>query len=187
MAQNTFSSRQHFVRLGALGSVGLFTSVDAVRYPRGSRVVVRTGRGLEIGEVLAEPDEGPQGESDGSILRGVTVEDELLLARLERNRAEAYQACALRISELQLPVALMDVEQLFDARTLVFYFLGDMTPEVDAITAELAELYESCAQIQKFADAVNDGCGPGCGTDSAAGCKTCVTGCAIASACAQKH
>ena len=186
-SEHLISSRQHLVRVGALGALGLFTSVDTVRYPRASRVVVRTGRGLEIGEVLAEPEGVQHGESDGSILRGVTVEDDLLLARLERNRADAYQACARRLEERKLPVALMDVEQLFDARTLVFYFLGEMTAEVEAITAELAELYESRVQIQKFADAVNEGCGPGCGTDAAAGCQTCVTGCAISAACHQNQ
>lgn len=191
----TAISRQHLVRVGALGAVGRFTSVDAVCYPRASRVVVRTGRGLEVGEVLTGPEGGrfaesaggTHRESDGSILRGITVEDDLLLARLERNRAEAYEACASRLKELGLPVALMDVEQLFDARTLVFYFLGEMSSEVEAVTAELAELYEARVQIQKFADAVNEGCGPGCGTDAAAGCKTCVTGCAISAACSHKH
>lgn len=191
-------NRQHLVRVGALGTIGQFTSVDAVRYPRGTRVVVRTGRGLEIGEVLAEPEDGrsadletepavEHGHSDGSILRGVTIEDDLLLARLERNRAEAYEACARRLAELDQPVALMDVEQLFDARTLIFYFLGEMTPEVETVTAELAELYEARVQIQKFVDAVNEGCGPGCGTDAAAGCNTCVSGCAISAACSHKH
>ena len=47
----------HLVRVGALGHVGRFTAVDAVRYPRDTRVVVRTGRGLEVGEILAPPAE----------------------------------------------------------------------------------------------------------------------------------
>src|SRR2546428_830317 len=80
-------SRHHFIRVGRLGHVGRFTSVDAVSYPRSSRVIVRTSRGLEIGEVLGPTDEVPvRGASDGSILRGVTVKDELLEARLEKNR-----------------------------------------------------------------------------------------------------
>jgi cell fate regulator YaaT (PSP1 superfamily) len=179
--------RQHLVRIGALGTVGRFTSVDAVRYPRASRVIVRTGRGLEVGEVLAEPAGADADSADGSILRGVTVADDLLIARLEKNRSEAYAACAKRLSEMQSPAALMDVEQLFDGRTLVFYFLGEMTGELEALTNELAELYESRVQFRQFADAVNEGCGPGCGTESAAGCKTCVSSCAVAAACPTRH
>jgi cell fate regulator YaaT (PSP1 superfamily) len=186
-SQTLPSSRQHLVRVGAVGTVGRFTSVDAVCYPRGSRVIVRTGRGLELGEVLAEPGDEPPHPADGSILRGLTSSDELLLARLEKNRHEAYEACRRRLDELGLPVVLMDVEQLFDGSTLVFYFLGELTPEVEALTAELAELYESKVQFRKFAEAVETGCGPGCGTESAAGCTTCVTGCAVTAACSARH
>lgn len=179
--------RQHLVRVGALGNVGRFISVDAVRYPRSARVVVRTGRGLELGEVLAEPRGGDAGSADGSILRGVTVADDLLLARLEKNRDEAYAACNARLAEMQTTAVLMDVEHLFDGRTLVFYFFGEMTPELSALTDELAELYESQVQFRQFADAVNEGCGPGCGTDAATGCKTCVSGCAVADACSARR
>jgi cell fate regulator YaaT (PSP1 superfamily) len=177
------TGRQHLVRVGALGSVGRFTSVDAVRYPRATRVVVRTGRGLELGEVLAAPEGPDDGEADGSILRGVTVEDQLLAARLEKNRQAAYAACAARLAETGTDTVLMDVEHLFDGHTLVFYFLGQAPPAVEALTDELAELYESQAQIRGFAAAVEQGCGPGCGTETAAGCKTCATGCAVAAAC----
>jgi cell fate regulator YaaT (PSP1 superfamily) len=179
-------SRQHLVRVGALAHVGRFTSVDAVRYPRHARVVVRTGRGLELGEVLAEPEGTDAGPADGSILRGMTVEDQLLAARLEKHRQAAYEACASRLADMNSPAVLMDVEHLFDGQTLLFYFLGEMTPQLEALTAQLAELYETQVQFRRFAEAVNEGCGPGCGTDAAAGCKTCVTGCAVASACATR-
>lgn len=178
------TSRQHLVRVGALATVGRFVAVDAVRYPRGSQVVVRTGRGLELGEVLSPPGEQSDAPSpEGSIVRGVTVEDQLLAARLEKNRQGAFDACTARLAERALPAVLVDVEHLFDGQTLLFYFLGEMTAEVEALTAELAELYEAHVQFRKFAEAVTEGCGPGCGTESAAGCKTCVSGCAVASAC----
>ena len=43
----------HLVRVGNLGHVGRFASAEALRYPRRARVVVRTRRGLEVGEVLS--------------------------------------------------------------------------------------------------------------------------------------
>jgi hypothetical protein len=187
VAKEAATSRQHLVRVGALATVGRFVSVDAVSYPRGSQVVVRTGRGLELGEVLSPPGEQPDAPSpDGSIVRGVTIEDQLLAARLEKNRQAAFAACTARLAERSMPAVLVDVEQLFDGQTLLFYFLGEMTAEVEALTTELAELYEAHVQFRKFAEAVTEGCGPGCGTESAAGCKTCVTGCAVASACSTR-
>ena len=176
--------RHHLVRVGALAEVGRFTAVDAVCYPRNSRIVVRTSRGLELGEVLSPPTDAPdEAAADGSILRGVTPADELLEVRLRRNRQAAYEACAAKLAELNSPAVLLDVEHLFDGRTLVFYFLGEMTPQVESITSELAELYEAQVQFRRFSDAVTEGCGPACGTDAAAGCKTCATGCAVADAC----
>jgi cell fate regulator YaaT (PSP1 superfamily) len=176
--------RHHLVRVGALATVGRFTSVDATVYPRHARVIVRTGRGLELGEILAQPDdEIDPVPGDGSILRRVTIEDQLLIARLERNRDSAFEACTSRLAELSIPIALMEVEQLFDGRTLAFYFLGEITPEVEAVTEELAELYEAQVQVRKFADTLTEGCGPGCGTEEAGGCKTCTTGCAVAALC----
>ncbi|HWC89966.1 MAG TPA: PSP1 domain-containing protein [Pirellulales bacterium] len=177
----------HLVRVGALGQVGRFSAADGTQYPRASRVVVRTSRGLEVGEVLAGPgNPDAELESDGTILRGLAVEDELLLTRQAKNREAAYEACQTRIDDLQLPVTLMDVEHLFDGQTLVFYFLGPQPPELESVTAELAELYDSQVQFRSFVAAATAGCGPGCGTDEAAGCGSCSTGCAIAGACSTR-
>jgi cell fate regulator YaaT (PSP1 superfamily) len=184
-------SRYHLVRVGAMGQVGRFAAVDAVRYPRRSRVIVRTRRGLEIGSVLTEPDDGDDGRAfaDGEILRGMTVEDDLLEARLEQHRHDAYAACASLLAEHRVPTVLVDVEHLFDGQGLFFYFLGDVPSEVEAFTGRLAEAYETKVQFRKFTDTLIEGCGPGCGTEEAkgqGGCDSC-TSCAVASACGTKR
>src|SRR3954469_10362980 len=104
-------SRYHLIRVGAMGQVGRFTAVDAVRYPRHSRVIVRTRRGLEVGEVLAAPsDEDPSlAKTDGALLRGMTIEDDLLVARLEKHRHAAYEACVALLAEHGIPAVLVDV------------------------------------------------------------------------------
>ena len=174
-----------------MGQVGRFAAVDAVRYPRRSRVVVRTRRGLELGEVLSPPEDTDDGRAfaDGELLRGVTVQDELLQARLERNRQDAYAACATMLAESGTPAVLVDVEHLFDGQGLFFYFLGDVTPELESYTARLAETYEAKVQFRKFTETLIEGCGPGCGTEEAkgqGGCASC-TSCAVASACGTKR
>jgi cell fate regulator YaaT (PSP1 superfamily) len=184
-------SRQHFVRVGLLGNVGRFTSVDAVSYPRGARVILRTARGLETGETLGPADEETaRGASDGSILRGMTIEDELLEARLEKNRQKALDACNARLAERGITATLLDVEHLFDGRSLFFYFLGEVTPEIEAITSELAEVYDAAAQFRQFSETLTQGCGPGCGTEEAkgqGGCTLCAKACAVSHACATKR
>ncbi len=194
-------SRFHLVRYGASACVGQFTSAGAIRYERHQQVVLRTDRGLELGEVLTSPDAAGPGDSfqegglsagnaDGTILRRVTAADELLRQRIERHRQEAFQRCADRVAELGLPVVLIDVEHLFDGSSLVFYFVGEQLPELEEIVAELTERYEAEVQFRKFTQTVEEGCGPGCGTKetcqtshaSSGGCGSCATKCAIASA-----
>lgn len=172
-----------------MGQVGRFAAVDAVRYPRHSRVIVRTRRGLEIGEVLTSPSESDNGEADGDLLRGMTVEDELLVARLEKYRQAAYEACAALLAEHKLSAVLVDVEHLFDGQGLFFYFLGSVSAEVESLTDRLAEAYETKVQFRKFTETLIEGCGPGCGTEEVkgrGGCETC-SSCAVAGACGTKR
>ena len=174
-----------------MGQVGRFAAVDALRYPRHSRVIVRTRRGLEIGDVLSPPDQRDDSRTfaDGDILRRMTVQDELLQARLEKHRREAYEACAALLETSGVSAVLVEVEHLFDGQGLFFYFLGDVTPELETFTARLAETYESKVQFRKFTETLIEGCGPGCGTDEVkgrGGCDAC-TSCAVAGACGTKR
>lgn len=178
----------HLVRWSALGHVAAFSASDATRYGRGTRVVLRTQRGLEIGEVLSAPTDASSAPQAGTILRAMTEQDRLLETRLTKHRREAYDACQTKLAELGLDAALVDVEHLFDGRSLIFYFLGDPPPEASRVTDELAEAYDAQVQFRAFSDAVVAGCGPDCGTENAAGCGSCGTGCAIAAACSShKH
>lgn len=182
---------QHFVRFGIPGYVGCFASAEPARLSRGTRVVLRTSRGLEVGEVLSplEDATAQSHRTDGTLLRRLTVEDDLLLARLERHRDDAFRACVRLLEERRIPAALVDVEHLFDGQSLLFYFVGHTPPELEGITQELAEAYDALVQFRKFTETLTAGCGPGCGTEDAengcghGGCATCV----VASACSTKR
>ena len=147
-------------------------------------MICRTRRGLELGEVLNPATREEQHSAlDGNLVRAVTVEDDLLIARMERNRTEAYEECVRRLEREEIEASLMDVEHLFDGQSVYFYFLGELSPQIESITSELAEAYEAKVQFREFTDAVERGCGPDCGTDSAEGCGTGCTSCSIAAAC----
>lgn len=179
----------HLVRYSLLGQVGRFVSADSTCYARHARVIVRSVRGLEIGEVLVEPTPTEVvADPSGQILRQMTIEDELLEARLEKHRHDAFEACSAILREHQIPAALVDVEHLFDGQGLFFYFLGDVPPEVEPLTQQLAEKYEATIAFRQFAKTLEQGCGPGCGTEEAkgqGGCDDC-TSCAVATACGVK-
>jgi hypothetical protein len=143
-----------------------------------------------VGEVLAAVTSPETFDSDGALLRAVTVEDDLLLARLAQKKDAAYRACVDLLRTHHLSATLMDVEHLFDGRSIYFYFLGEVTPEIEAITNDLAATYDATIQFQQFANLLTEGCGPGCGTEAATG-SGCGTGgcstCSVATACGTKH
>ena len=178
---------QHYVRVGVLGSVGRFAAADAQRYPRGTRVVCRTSRGLEVGEVLAPLDQARQpiradgiaaAARDGRGRSAAGPPRKEPRRSLPGLRSSGWPSGAFRR-------VLVDVEHLFDGQSLFFYFLGETTPELDALTAELAEVYEAQVQFRKFTDTLTAGCGPHCGTDEAeaaaasGGCSTCAVACGV--------
>jgi len=177
----------YLARFGAFAHIAPFSTETAQTYARGEGVICRTARGLELAEVLTAVDPEDADTVVGSILRKVTPQDELLLQRLAKNKDRAITACAERIAAENLNVTLMDAEHLFDGKSIYFYFLGEASEKLDEITRQLAEAYESEVQFRKFSEAVNTGCGPGCGTESAAGCSTsgCAS-CAITGGCGSK-
>ena len=180
-------AHSYFVRIGVLGHIGRFGCATSDVYHKGQSVLCRTARGLEVGEALQACETEPT-QIDGSLLRALTTEDHLVLARLQRNKDEAYEACQQLLAERSIAATLVDVEQTFDGASLFFYFLGEVSPAIESVTRDLASAYEAKVQFREFADAVQRGCGPDCGTESAAGCGStggCIS-CAVASACHAK-
>lgn len=180
---------EYFVRIGSWGDIVQCRAEGAAAFTpgilkRGNRVICRTGRGLEVGSVAsALADHGDSVEDlGGTIIRKTTVEDELLLSRLEKHRSNALAECRQELIDAGSAAVLLDVDQLFDAGTLIFYFLEAIEPATEQIVQRLAARYESRIRSRHFAKLVSQGCGPGCGTEKAHGggcsgaCAVCVVG-----------
>ena len=174
----------HLVQIGLFGQVGRFQAIDHRQYSRDSEVVCRTPRGLEIGRVLASDQVSERvAESDGELLRSLSPDDELIVKRIERFRDRAFEACTKLIKERGFSATLVDVEHLFDGQNLFFYFLGDVSPELEELTNELAEAYEAKVKFRKFAEMVASGCGPDCGTGVGCGTNGNCQSCALKGGC----
>jgi len=161
-----------------MGVVGQFESADFTLFLRDAKVICRTARGLEFGQVICSIDEEDcEHPTEGQILRQVGSEDQLILDRLERHRDKAFLACQNLIQERKLPGVLVDVEHLFDGESVYFYFLGEVDSRTEALTHELAATYERKVRFKKFAETLANGCGPDCGTGesqcSSSGCGSC--------------
>lgn len=177
------------VRVGIHGQVGRFTSSDE-DFRRGARVICRTARGLEVGSVLnrLQLTTGFLQEADGQIIRRMTPEDQLLWTNLQELAAQSHAACQQWLSESASSDQLLEVEPLFDGRTLYFHFLNQASPATDAHLERLLSIFQETVAGSRFSHLLEHGCGPGCGTSSAKnGCGSACSSCSVARACATKR
>ena len=189
-----------FVRIGSLGEVHGAEAVFAM--DRGQRVLVRTGRGVELAEVLGprqarlgktQDQTQDQAQNHGSveakpiqILRATTPQDELLIERLQQHKREAVEQCRQELSESGSDAILLEVDHLFDGGTLVMHFLGDIDKTAQTITQQVAKRYESVVRTEDLAKLLDEGCGPSCGTEEGSGCGSGCAGCAARIVCHSK-
>ncbi len=170
------NERRYLVRFGVMGHLGRFVAPDPVDYSLRERVVVRTSRGMEAGEIMVSERQATPGADDGApageLLRRMTEEDKLQERASREGEARAFDACRQLLAERKMPVELIDVEQLLDGENVIFHFLGDLPPEMADLTQELADQYDARVEFRQFMERTEAGCGPGCGTDQAPGCGT---------------
>ena len=182
VTEEAFSSLEcYLVRVGKLGQIGRFQTLQESVFRRGTRVVCRTQRGVEIGQILgpAYVKQSTIDLADGRILRGMTVEDEILWGHLQAQANVAQATCQQWLTDHDVSGLLIDVEPLLDGKTLYFHFLSEVSPEIQRHLDHLAAIYERTVRESKFAQLLEHGCGPGCGTETATnGCSS-KGGCAV--------
>jgi cell fate regulator YaaT (PSP1 superfamily) len=107
----------------------------------GDLVIAPTQRGLELGEVVAEPREVPETEilqPLRAIKRKATEDD---LRREEDNRSRerrALEICADRIQKHGLPMKLIEARYTFDRSRIVFYFSSEGRVDFRKLVRDLA-------------------------------------------------
>lgn len=177
------------VRIGVHGQVGRFTTAGET-FRRGSRVICRTARGLEIGSVLNELKGAwaASDSADGQIVRRLTTEDQLLWGHLQELALQSQSACQTWLIASHSSDQLLEVEPLFDGRTLYFHFLNSVSPATDAQLDKLASIFQETVAGSHFSHLLKNGCGPGCGTAEAErGCGGACHSCTVSSRCVVKR
>ena len=174
----------HLVRMGIFGHVGRFRPIDRASHLRGDRVICRTNRGLEVGEVLTSVERiDPNVETDGELLRAVTPDDLMLLKRIESRRLRAIDACQQWLDSKKIDASLIDAEHLFDGESVFFYFLGQVPEQDFPIEEHLGEVYEGKVKFRQFSETLTNGCGPGCGAEAAKCGEGSCASCGLTGAC----
>jgi cell fate regulator YaaT (PSP1 superfamily) len=142
------------VRHGAMRFLGDFEVADNVACRRGDEVVVRTERGLELGqalcpssprsvELLSEP-------TKGRVLRQVTEADRAEAERLRQAERREFDACLRFVAQRKLQMELVDVEHLFGGERIVFYFLAEKRVDFRELVKDLAREHQTRIEMRQI-------------------------------------
>jgi len=161
----------YLVRYGVLGWVERFRGAESLEWSHRDRVVIRTSRGVELGELLSRaelPTEKREGDGTesaaGEILRLATRDDEAQLRRASGEADRIVDACRTQLLEGEAGVEILDSELLLDGETLVLYFLGPDSKRLDDLALELGTRHRLRVLFQPLVESTaGGGCGSGCG------------------------
>ncbi|HEY7313682.1 MAG TPA: regulatory iron-sulfur-containing complex subunit RicT [Gemmataceae bacterium] len=141
------------VRHGAMRFLGEFDPENTA-YVRGQEVVVRTERGLELGQVLchatpraveliAEP-------TRGKIVRILDERDRAERERLRDIEQRELETCGRFVQQRRLQMELVDVEHLFGGERIIFYFLAEKRVDFRELVKDLAREYQTRIEMRQI-------------------------------------
>jgi cell fate regulator YaaT (PSP1 superfamily) len=143
------------VRYGSTRVVGEFSSKGRDNYPRNCQVLVRSDRGVEVGEVLTLASDRTREylgstEAKGHILREATEQDRQKIDELRVQEREEFLGCQAMIAEHKLQMQLVDVEHLFGGERLLFYYLSESRVDFRELVKALASRFRVRIEMRQI-------------------------------------
>ncbi len=145
---------RYVVRYGAMRALGVLAPRGNDRYQRGSRVIARTNRGLEAGDVLCVADEDAvdviKDAVYGQILREMTPDDINELAHIKANERHEFEICQGHVRQLHLSMQLIDMEHLFGGERIVVYYLAEQRVDFRDLVKRLASEFQTRIEMRQI-------------------------------------
>jgi cell fate regulator YaaT (PSP1 superfamily) len=145
---------KYVARSGVMRALGVYSTSRDETCPRGTAVIIRTDRGLEVGEVLCEATEAAvvniKNPGTGQILRRMTPDDEREASRLHARERTEYETCERVIVEEGADMRLIDVEHIFGGERVVVYYLSENRVDFREIVRKLALEFQTRVEMRQI-------------------------------------
>jgi len=166
------SEKYMLVRYGRLNTLGFFEhhETQIPKLPR--RVVVKTDRGLELGQLVGRlcPYKAGQFklsqsqikkyfdnsgidlsvEQTGRFIRYATAGDVNEERHLQKIAEEELQCCRRCIKELNLSMKIVDAEHIFGGERLIFYFMSDGRVDFRELVKKVAQEQQTRIEMRQI-------------------------------------
>jgi cell fate regulator YaaT (PSP1 superfamily) len=159
------------VRYGRMGLLGWFEHQENDIPKLHTRVVIKTDRGLELGEIVGplcyrsgqfrftveqveeyirnSGDEQPPGQK-GRFIRYATAEDINEERHLEKSAKEELEYCKRFAKELELPMEIVASEHLFGGERIIFYFVAEGRIDFRELVKRLAKEFQTRIEMRQI-------------------------------------
>src|SRR5205807_844166 len=139
---------------GAMRFLGTFDAAEGAAYHRGQQVIVRSDRGLELGELLCEATPTAvqliSEPTHGQVMRVTSEDDHAALERNHQTELVAFDSCNRYIAGRKLQMELVDVEHLFGGERIIFYFLAEKRVDFRELVKDLAREFRTRIEMRQI-------------------------------------
>jgi cell fate regulator YaaT (PSP1 superfamily) len=164
------ADKKMLVRYGRTSLVGWFTH-DEKNMPKAhGKVMIKTERGLEIGEVVgrfcyksgsfkksdqAVVDYYGQGPENcpiitgGQLVRYATEQDLSEERHINTGAKQELDKCRQLIKEMNLPMKLVDIEHIFGGERIIFYFTAEARVDFRELVRQLAKEFQTRIEMRQ--------------------------------------
>ncbi len=166
------NKKRMLVRYGRMNSLGFFEHNETKIPKVVARVVVKTDKGLELGRLvgqltsyrggqfkLSEDDVKKYfgddnidlpGEKGGKFIRYATGADLSEQEHLGKIAREEMECCRRFITELNLPMKIVDAEHILGGERIIFYFMSDGRVDFRELVKKLAHEYQTRIEMRQI-------------------------------------
>lgn len=145
---------KYVVRYGVMRAIGVLAARGSDKFSRGSKVIARTDRGLEVGEVLCPASDDALTHLDdpvhGQILRGMTSEDSNELAHMSLQAKDEFEVCQKYVTELGLDMELVDLEHVFGGERIIVFYLAEERIDFRELVRKLASEFQTRIEMRQI-------------------------------------
>jgi cell fate regulator YaaT (PSP1 superfamily) len=147
-------TKTYVVRYGRMRFLGEYRGLPDCEHARGQQVIVRSDRGIELGDVLCPVSEKTSrflpNPAQGEILRVATPEDLEQETRLAEDRNPVFATCHELIAKRHLQMNLVDVELIHGRERVVFYYLAEKRVDFRELVKDLAREYRTRIEMRQI-------------------------------------
>ena len=160
------------VRYSRMNTLGLFEHHEPGIVKVHSRVVVKTGRGLELGYLVGRFSSYKSGQfrltqeqikeyfeneeidfsqdQIGKFIRYATAADISEERHLRKIAREEMEYCRRIVKEMNLPMKIVDAEHVFGGERIIFYFMSDGRVDFRDLVKRIAQEYQTRIEMRQI-------------------------------------